>query len=244
MRRGNDMRQAPVQTKGFTLIEILLAVLIFSVVALSLYGTFAAGIRLNRQGEAALRAQREAFWAMAQLTKDLEQNIFYDFSGSYPQQKSFVGKSDSVECIIATGNGLRAVRYSLESLAAGEVRQTVIGMTSQKNVTVENKTITDVPLLVLVREEQPFPQFLQNGFTGAQRDVLSRRVPAGGLKISYAKADSAKQVSRVAVRWVDSWSGKKSPQRVRVVLLFQADRGVAKTFTREIFIPTGTLYEE
>jgi len=229
--------------QGFTLIEVLLGVLIFSIFSLSLYSTFAAGLRLNKKIEKPLRIQRDTFWAIEQMSSDLENMIFYDFSSSYPNKKGFFSDHESIEFFMPTGKGLKAVRYALQSVNEGTIHKTGRGITTEKNVAiVVTKKEEEQKLVALIREEQEFKDFVQSGFEGAPREVMSRHVPTDGFKIFYTGA--IEQESKQG-GWKEEWTKNMLPQGVRIELTMMADNSPGKvTFRRDVLIPIGAGHEE
>ena len=223
--------------RGFTLIEILLGMAIFSVIGLTLYTTFAVGVELSRRNEVLLRTNREALWTFERMSRDLGKIVAYDFSGSYPDQSSFFPGQASLGFLTASDRGLKAVRYRLRSADDGTVQETVIGETFSGNVAVVTKTVEEKPVVDFVREEQDFGDFLQTGFDGAQSEVMSRFVLRDGLEFSYATKESQEAAE---LQWVGNWTATFLPQGVRVKLTIAAgDSGEETSWVRDIFIPQG-----
>ena len=61
--------------RGFTLMEIMVSLLIFSVVSLALIGVLSAAVKLFRAGEAARAASDETIATLAQLDDDLKRMV-------------------------------------------------------------------------------------------------------------------------------------------------------------------------
>lgn len=229
---------------GFTLLEMLLGILIFSVIALSLYSTFAAGVHLNRRSEQALKIQREARWTLDQLSRDLENMVFYDFSGSYPELKSFMAMTAAVSFLKTAAHGLQAVRYQVQPIEHGSVFTTIKGITSDRNVRVVSGNLNNIEnrRWALTREIQDFRAFLTQGFEGASREILSRSIPVEGFRLEFAALPKR---STQSLRWVNSWEGKAIPKGVRLRLtLITGEPAVKASFVRDVFIPTGSWHEE
>jgi len=62
-------------THAFTLLELLLAVTIFSIVALTLYGTFYSGVRILRSSEKLMRRHQDLRLVTDQLALDLRNTL-------------------------------------------------------------------------------------------------------------------------------------------------------------------------
>jgi type II secretion system protein J len=61
--------------EGFTLLELLIAVSIFSVIAVALYSSFSAGIRIMRRSEAAMEFHQGLRLALSEVSLDLRNSL-------------------------------------------------------------------------------------------------------------------------------------------------------------------------
>lgn len=61
--------------EGFTLLELLLAVTIFAIVAIALYSSFYAGVRILRRTEEIMRYHQELRMAMDEISLDLHNTL-------------------------------------------------------------------------------------------------------------------------------------------------------------------------
>ena len=119
---------------AFTLIELLLGLSIFSVVSLCLYASFSTGIHLSRRSEKNNKIYREIRWALEQMSLDLENAVFYDFSNSYPGKLSFIGEDEKISFLLPSDEGLKVVSYYHMKPSESKIHQTLIGKTYSKNV--------------------------------------------------------------------------------------------------------------
>ena len=108
--------------QGFTLLEILLAIFIFSIVISALYGSYAATFRVIDTVEQQATAYRQARIAMARITEDLESSYY---SEQVTDTEPFVGSEGEVQGMRA--DTLRFVSkahlvFSDEELAAGKAQ--------------------------------------------------------------------------------------------------------------------------
>lgn len=231
--------------RSFTLIEILLAMTIFSLIGLSLYGTFQSGIAINRRSEAIDQVTRESSWALDQLTRDLENMTGYDFSNSYPKLSACDGRANKITLILPVHDRLKAVTYFLTSPGNSFIYQTIMGRHTLKNVALTNRVQQEGRLNLFVREETDFVDYLQSSETKkTQRDVLSARVIEGSLKFSYGYLQG--EGPSASILWKDSWKGQYIPSRVRVEVAFRGSGKDEKPviFKKDLFIPTGFLGAE
>lgn len=224
---------------GFTLVEVLLAVVIFSVVGLSLYGSFAAGTRLNRKLESTLRLQRDAVWTLERIARDMENMVDYDFRNSYPELKSFSVEPGSVAFLVPSEQGLKAVRYQLQRSKNGEIRETRIGSMTRENVAVTEQKTIDRRENVMVREEQDFFSFVSKGFEGAAAEVLLKPLVDDSFKISFLQSQGQEQSEG---EWSETWE-RGIPRGARILLTID-DGNAEKTFQRVVLVPQGNLPHE
>lgn len=226
---------------GFSLIELLLGVSLFSVVALCAYGTFWGGVKLSRYAQDADTASREIRWAFDLISLELENAVFYDFSGSYPQRSSFEGKEDKVTFILAGENGLKAVSYSLAAPEDGAVHKIIVTQRHARNrdVTIRNKRFERAHYLV--REEMDFADYLDETFTVSPSvEIIAARIQESGLRFSYGYAGEDGLI------WKDEWPLGLIPQAVRVEMdaLPATEQQSPLRLFRDIFIPHGVLGKE
>ncbi len=216
---------------------MLVAIAIFSIISLSIFAAFAAGMKLNARSERSLKAYGDALIALEKMTREIENMVAYDFSGSYPGKKDVSAQPGSIEFLLAAADGLKAVRYALRPAEETTVRGTTIGQTTDKNVQVKNVILKEAPLMVLVRQERDFVDFLREGFEPGHDEILSKIVVDGGLTFRFARK-SAGELS-----WVESPPDSDLPIGVRIELTLAPEgskRGEYK-FSRDVLVPTGSL---
>jgi hypothetical protein len=215
---------------------MLLAATIFSIIALCLYSVFAAGVSLNNKGNSAIKAQREAWWALDQMAYDLNHSISYDFNGSYPEQKSFFSTKESLGFIVSTGAGLKAVRYMIKPLEGGTLHKILVSKSTRMNVKVTTGEIQKTEVVALFREEQNFRNFLDSGFEGASQEILSRSVLPDGLKVTYGLIKHNHKVL-----WADAQPRINMPPAVRIELTMVRAGSGNRTIVRDVFNPAGEV---
>ena len=142
--------------ESFSLIEMLVGLGIFSVIALSLYSTFSSGFQIDRRSEDINGVYREARLAFDMIAQDLERAVWYDFSNSDPQKKSFLGDKDKISFIVPAGSGLKTVSYFLQALDFGSVYMTLVGNRSVGNTPTTFVSQEKIELASFVREEKSF----------------------------------------------------------------------------------------
>ena len=233
------------QARGFTLIETLLGLTIFSIIALSLYGTFRSGVMINRREGSNNRIYRQAYLIFEGMAKDLESARAYNFTNSYPQRKSFSGKGNQVTFLSVDDQGLISVTYSLQPPEYSSVYQVMIGKHTARNTSLVSEYTERVSRALFVREENLFfqaPDLPQE--KKPRHEILSANVREGGLHFSYPYGQT--QGGEVKVVWKDVWEEDYPPAGIKVSLDFihldkSRESGQAVTLEKIISIPTGFL---
>jgi general secretion pathway protein J len=121
------------QPRGFTLIEILLAIFIFSIVLAAIYGSYTGTFRVIDTVESQVAVLRQARVAMVRITEDLASSYY---SEMVTDMEKFVGTEQEVQGMRA--DTLRFVSkahllFNDQELAAGtaqifyEVREDISG---------------------------------------------------------------------------------------------------------------------
>lgn len=219
--------------RGFTLIETMLGLMIFAVLAASLYSVFHGGVRLDQRSSGINKINHELRMGFEAMTRDLENTFVYDFSGSYPKQKSLTGTADQLTFLAATDSGIKAVSYYLGRPDFGHITKTVIGrhVTSLRSVVTNSQK--ESPYIFLLRCEQDFASFLNNKKEGREEEILMSFVQKGGLKFHYAKAKDR------SWEWQDDWQEVQLPKAVaiEVVLVDPDDMYKTLTMRRDVAIP-------
>ena len=229
------------QKKGFTFIEVLLALSMFSVIALTLYGTFSSGLQLNRRAQGANRVYREIQWAIDSISRDLENCVFYDFSQSYPDKRAFKGTKETITFLLAEDDSLKAIRYGAEPLESPGIHTVIRG--GYSNIT--QGVVTDYSQTrdreAFVREEKGFKDFLNSEDGSGEKEILSPHLQTGSVAFSYGYSTRSQQSKNID--WKDSWEDGFLPQRVRIKMTFVSqDRTQEKIeVEKEVGLPVRTL---
>ena len=234
--------------RAFTLIELLLALSIFAVVAVCVYGTFWAGVKLNQRSEGETAAYHQIRLALDLMSVDLENAVPYDFTNSYPDKVAFAGEKDAVTFLLAAGKGLKVVRYYLASPQGGSVHKVIVGAAHERNVdAVVDFREQEVVLRDLVREEWDFPEYV-SGVTGKDHaaEVIASNVGENSLKFFYgysvSPAGGEDAQPDDTYEWRAEWTQGDIPLMVRIEMDFflagPAQRLI--TMRKDVFIPQGS----
>ena len=234
------MRTAPSDKcrRGFTLIEVLLGLLIFSFIAAGLYTTFRGGLAVSRRVQEVNTGYRDVRWIFEQMTNDFENAVWYDFSRSYPNLKSFEAGPDTVRMLVADRDGLSAVRYSVQEPAANSVFKTIVNRKAKKlSSMVANSQETNSTKL-LIRTRQPLANFLSQTDQGKEQEVLSFLVRENGLHFSYSDGSLSPDKN---ITWQSAWDNLLFPLMIKVDLVLANFESGAGDFSlsREFWVPLG-----
>ncbi|MCB9771464.1 MAG: prepilin-type N-terminal cleavage/methylation domain-containing protein [Candidatus Omnitrophica bacterium] len=221
--------------QGFTLIEILLAVMIVVLLAGSLYATFAAGFKLDRYSKQVFRDLDENRTIMEQLHRDFGRAVSYDFRGSFPDKKTFFTDDTTLLFFIDNGKQIRWVRYHLLVPEKDKIIETRLGTVSKRNETVSMFSSTESGLRTLVRDEGDFLSFFDQNVKPDRSEVLSRRMTEKGFVVSCARTIEGQP----AIEWRVGWNEDFLPAAVRVNVSFETQEGLIKDFKRDFILPAG-----
>jgi len=242
MRRASNkffIRKLFYRPNGFTLLELLLGLMIFSILAVTVYSTFSSGLLINERSQKKNEIYREARWFFSQIGRELENMIPYNFANSYPQKSSFVGTEESISFVTRAADGLKVVSYYLIDPEEGEIHKTIIGKVSSKNVRATNKTERYQRIQYVVRKEEDFIEHLSGG-TGQStvEEVVCINVAANGLKFSFGYLEGEETPKRV---WVEKWDNPYLPSNVRIKATFVLpnEQRDLLPLTKEVLIPSG-----
>ena len=95
---------------GFTLIEVLIVVILFSVVVLAVYGVARGGLEVYRRSQNFDRKERKIILSLERLAEDLRQIIPLDELDSDLAQEYQFG-DEEISFIICGKEGLQRLRY-------------------------------------------------------------------------------------------------------------------------------------
>jgi len=241
------MRRRKEKCHAFTLIEVLLGLTIFAIIALSLYNTFASGLLLERRSKTLGRVYREATWSLNRMAEDLENMLPYNFAGSYPEKTAFSGDEKKTTFLLGSNEGLKVVSYYIQTPETATIHKVIIGERTKRNKAITvRKEEREARVAFLVREERSLTDYLQSVVQSQDEDVeiMSSRIKEGGLSFQYAYKEG--QESTAEIEWKSTWKGKEIPAGVRIQMIFLSMDKSNKpvSFERTVFIPPGTWGRE
>src|SRR3989338_11130298 len=226
--------------KGFTLIEIILGISIFALIALTFYSVFSNGIRINSRANKDEQLYRELRWSLDTLASDLENMVSYE--GYNENVGPFQGTQQGLSLALPTESGLKLIRYSLDSPDAGKVFETRIGEHTSKNKRIVVNYTEEEKIEFLVRDQTPLLRSAENNKDDEDTpEILSTHVVPGSLKFSYGGEDK-KANGEKDFTWKNEWKDVHFPSVVRIELSFvdPDDPGTPLRVQKDIFVPVGS----
>lgn len=203
---------------SFTLIELLIALSIFAVVAIALYSAFSAGIAVWRRSSEGRDAYQDVKFIFDDMTKDLKNALYL---------------SKGEESIYAfSGTTSEIIFMALEDTSSEEGPQKEIVKLAYKYDEGQNE-------LIRLRAD------ISNGFDieKGEREVLFSNVEEFELEYCYDSGDEDNPYL-----WKDEWleGDVGIPRGIRITLLGKAGRRGEEMpkFIKTVFIPTGILGEK
>jgi type II secretion system protein J len=211
------------QAQGFTFIELIIAVTIFSVIAVSVYSVFSSGVRLWSRTNPLIQANQSTRYFFNTLSTDLKNSVSYNAIS--PVYKTF-GSSDGAESANFEGEEQKISFMTLVDVSGtGALPHTelarVIYSFDRPNKTVKRAVAMKAEGLSESRAKA----------AEILNDIDDENF---GFEYCYRLGASPTDYD---YEWKDTWSDEdrdkgKIPRGVRVK---------AGTYSKTIFIPTGRL---
>ena len=203
------------QQKGFTMIELLLALSLCLLIALLLFSMFANGIHLQKKIRQEVSAS-DIDRVFAAIARDLENMI--NFTSSEPEYSAFRGAPRNLTLLLAKDAGFVQVYYSLENAENSAPRFSGEKKSGKRSV--------------LMRSEYSWPGTLLE--RARRSPVCGATIAGNGLKFSYAAWDPADNRKMI---WKDIWEESYFPLLVRVEANFIGDDQSEEKVVRDIPLP-------
>ncbi|MFC1593926.1 type II secretion system protein J [Candidatus Omnitrophota bacterium] len=241
LRRDNDIVSRA--ASGFTLLELLITLTIFSLIVLSLYSTFASGISVWRRSEDANMIYQEARLVLDAMARDLTRAVVYDFSDTYPEIIAFDGTETEVAFLMATDSGLKRIRYGLTDPEQIQEHITIVNYQEELPSTITARyEESEASTLALTRNQLSFAESVTLGDNELLNpQVLTSLVEPGGLSFRYASIDT-NDAGEMVVAWTTTWQDNSVvPQGIQISLKLSNPQRSEETveFVKTVSLPTG-----
>ncbi|MDP8266518.1 MAG: type II secretion system protein [Candidatus Aceula meridiana] len=240
MKIQNSLKE---NLKAFTLIEILIALGIFSVVILSLYSSFWAGMKINKRAHQNDNIYRQIALGLEEMAHELEQAASYDFSQSQEDAGAFYGTAGEISFLLPTAEGLKHIRYYLEAEEETSIHRIIVGESYQKNVSFTLTNQSSPSRYALIREENSFVDAMGDSFS-SDPEVVTLGIAEEGLQFSYAFLKQ--EGDGVEIVWKDVWDENYIPAGVKLKVSFlnAENKNGFQEIEKNIYIPTGFWGED
>jgi len=205
--------KSKVKNKGFTLIELIIAMLIFSIVAVAIYSTFSTGLIAWRKGEESSRSYQNARLILNKMALELRNAFFYS-------NIKFVGKAN--ELYFATFLPFSSVPGIDHQLQLYRVAYHLDNNHS------------------LQRQEESLPEVFQGKEEKAQEFSSSVRELSFAYGYEYYGEGKKEPQFIWKDEWTDK---EAVPSLVRITLTLEGNSGTPEgiTFVRTVYLPTGII---
>lgn len=199
---------------AFSLVELLLGLAIFAIIASSVYNLFWSATKLDDRVRRVHDNYMEVLMAGNSLTRDLENAISLDLANSYPNAKIFDGEKTEMSFLTQTPKGIRRVRYYSGLVDWGSVTKAVIGRVTNPSRGMKfNKG--SLPIEFLLRQESNLADWENETTNDTSVQIVAAGLKKGSFNCRYAPV--AKDLHTSGVRGIvykDSWDDKALPLAV------------------------------
>ncbi|HRZ40562.1 MAG TPA: prepilin-type N-terminal cleavage/methylation domain-containing protein [Candidatus Omnitrophota bacterium] len=220
--------------QGLTLVELLLGLSIFSVMAVSLYLIFQNGIMISRRAQRYSTLDGEMFFSMELMARDLENMVSYTDRAA--GEGSLKGNGEEISMIVTERDGLKEVRYFL----VPPEKSALSGVAALWEDGPQKPGAGTRPRpMILVREVSDFPcQKRPCRDETTVQEIISAHVVTGGLKFMYATVRTDDDGD--GLRWDPQWSELSAPLGVEILMDFlDPDGGLIYTMEKKMLVPSG-----
>ena len=202
--------------KGFSLLELLLAATIFSVIAVVLISTFNAGVKILRRSEVAMRYHQQLRFAMDEVSLDLHNALLAEVE-SEEEVPELEGEEESIHYFKGDGKSFEFITLK-DRFEKGSVKREV---SRSKYFLASGKD----------------PKFMRAiGGEDSGEELLSGVITSMNVTYSYEPSDEGQPPE-----WYDYWDQEEAiPKGVKISFGLKG-LGPVTQFTKTIYIDTGVL---
>lgn len=236
------------KTKGFTLVELLLGMMIGAIIGVSVYNMFWSAVKLDDKMRRIHENYMELLMADRGLTLDLENAVNLDLSASYPGAIIFDGKKTEFSFLTQTPNGIKRVRYFRGLPDADDVTKAMIGRVTNPSKKITNFSSDASPVEFLMRQESSMADWLNETANDTTTQIVAAGLKKGSFNCQYAPfVNNLHTTGPKGIVYADSWEEKGLPMSVSCnFLLYDPQKPLAGLlFKRDIFLaPVPSYHEE
>jgi len=234
--------------KAFTLIELLLGLAITAIIGLSVYNMFWQSMRLDDKMRHVHENYMELLMADQVMTRDLENAMPLDLSGSYADAKIFEGRKTEFSFLTQTPGGIRRVSYYAGLPDSGPLGRAMIGRVVNSSSSASSFSGRSLPVAFLLRKESSLAEWLTESSENTSAQIVASGLKKDSFYCRYAHF--VKDLHTAGSRnldYQDNWDDKAVPLAVSCsfVLYDPKNPDDGLMFKREIFLaPVANYYNE
>jgi prepilin-type N-terminal cleavage/methylation domain-containing protein len=228
-------------SKSFTLIETLLGLAIFSVIAVGLYGVLSGAIKIDGRVKRIHQHAGDVRTAFDIVSTDLENALAYPFVKGSSDRLAFEGGKDSVSFFLPTDGGIVQVDYYAGDIDFGTRKDTKVRRVKNIRESFEYEK-GEKPRQFLVRRSMPLVSLLSGSGSGVSAQALCGGLSADGLRLRYGLWEKdAAGIAQLKIE--DKWKDNRLPDVIYVELQFEGSvPGRVERVRREIYpVVTGPV---
>lgn len=233
---------------AFSLVELLLGLAVTAIIGVSVYNIFWSAMKLDDKMRRVHDNYMEVLMADLGLTRDLENAVDLDFSGSYPDAVVFDGQKQEFSFLTQTPAGIKRVRYYSGMLDQGNVTKAMIGRVVNPSSSIKNYSAGSLPVEFLIRQESSMADWLNDTAIDTSSQIVAAGLKKGSFNCQYAPfAKDSHASGPKEIEYQDSWDEKGLPLGVSCsfVLYDPQKPREGLMFKREIFLaPVPSYYNE
>ena len=226
--------------KGFTLVEILLAMSITAIIGVTIYNMFWSAVKMDEKMRHVHDDYMEMLMADQSLSHDLENTINLNLIASYPDAVIFDGQKNELSFLTQTPKGIRRVRYYTGFSDQDGVAKSMIG-----RVVNSSNNKKDLPFEFLLRDEKSMADWLNETVNDASTQIVAVGLKKGSFNCRYALfVQNLHTLGAKGIAYQDTWDEKGLPMFVscRFVLYDPPNIPQGLMFQRDIFLaPLGRV---
>jgi prepilin-type N-terminal cleavage/methylation domain-containing protein len=225
--------------QGFTVIEMLWAMVIIALLAGCVFAAYAAGLKIYQRARSGNHDLRQRHLILEQMCQEMETMLRYDLSRSYPKRRSVDGGPDAVTFFVAGPDGLQGVTYRTVPLKRARRHTVRVRFRHQGNTPWRRKIQAPLPMIGLKRSQRPWVDVVNRIPAGPdQARIMATGLAPDGLRFYYATRSDE---TAGKVQWLRHWDRPGLPAAIRVETDYLAPHRAQgrRTLVRLVLIPTG-----
>ncbi len=215
---------------SFTLVELILALGIFSIISLSLYGSFWTGMKIHQRSQNNTDVVFQIIRVLNDMSQEMEGAVYF----SSETFKAFEGLSHEMAFLKPSPRGLQRIRYFLIPAKETSIYQLVSHEQKTTGAAHDFLDSSGEERFALMREE-----YLIIAQNLKEQEVLSLDVASDGLNFLYAYIDIDRDTP--TIEWKDAWEQEYLPAGIQVQLTFLDPQATPsrRNIERAVYLPTG-----